>query len=80
MRTNNVTKSANNALCLTISFNPCKCKKPGALIRHLYGLFVEFETKKTPNSPFGASTVVYVSSIGILKPSVYNLKWCIKDS
>lgn len=52
----------------------CKCKKPGALIRHLVGLFEPLETNKTPNSPFGASTTVYVSSVATTKPSVYNLK------
>ena len=38
----------------------CRCAKPGALILHLYGLLDPSETKKTPNSPLGASTALYV--------------------
>jgi hypothetical protein len=34
---------------------PCKCKKPGAFILQRKGILVLFETKKTPNSPLGAS-------------------------
>jgi hypothetical protein len=36
---------------LTESFNPCKCKKPGAFVRRLKGLLVPFDTNNIPNHP-----------------------------
>ena len=57
---------------------PCKCKKPGAFILHLKGILELLDTKKIPNSPLGASITQEDCSLGITKPSVYNLKWCIK--
>src|SRR5690349_24950946 len=42
----------------------CRCAKPGARILHLYGLLVPSDTRKTPNSPFGASTAAYTSPGG----------------
>src|SRR5580704_17447834 len=48
----------------------CRWAKPGARILHLYGLLQPSETRKTPNSPLGASTAAYTSPAGTLKPSV----------
>jgi len=66
-----VTISAN-IKSLHIISKPWRCKKPGALILHLYGLLVLLETKKIPNSPLGASTDVYTSPFSTTKPSLYN--------
>jgi len=66
-----VTRSANIKSLLIIS-KLCKCKNPGALILHLYGRDVLLDTKKTPNSPLGASTTAYASPFSTTKPSLYS--------
>lgn len=64
-----VTTSAG-MWCLDIELSPCEWEEFGALIlRRLRG-FLPIMTRKTPNSPLGASTEVWVEGVGTKKPSI----------